>query len=222
MIQSIIDNALKTKRSTERKSSGKFSVSGAGKCRLARYWDRMKKEGKEEPNERAYRVFEVGHIFEKWIVSLVDFPVPEGENPLLHSYHGIVEDEHRKGEYDVILNVDGKKILYDFKTVHSRKFHNNNKQGWDKDIHYHHQIVTYWDMLKEKPDECRLCYISKDDLCIQEVPVYPDKIIDAVREDWALLIGAWTAGIEPEANPLSWECKKCGYKNCQFKNKKDG
>ena len=214
MIQKLINDTIAAKRSIERISSGKFSVSDAGRCRLMRFWKRKGKQGGVEITERVFRIFEVGHIFEKWVLDLM------ADKIILRQH--LVEDEHRKGYLDaMIVDEQNKKILLDCKTVHSRKFWRNEKEGWDKDVHYRYQLLTYAMMLPAalRPDECRLVYISKDDLCIAEigVPNNPDAFLP-VENDWHEIITAWREDREPEPNPMSWECEYCSYQDtCEFK-----
>ena len=229
MIQGIIDKAIAVARAEKnltRISSGKFNVSDAGKCRLMRYW---KRQGKTivEPDERAFRVFEVGHIIEKWVISMLNTKTA----PITFQEQVLVEDEHRKGFADLIFYTpDSQTILYDIKTVHSRKFWRNEKEGWDKaDLHYKCQVLTYNSMLPKPCNSLRLLYVSKDDLCMAEVGVTGNEsapegdttalnIKEYCDYDWLYLINRWKAKIEPIANPMAWECEYCGYKDtCEFK-----
>ena len=205
MIEKIINEYLKEQRDKPYVSSGKFNVSDAGRCHLMRFWKRKAEKVKADFDERAYRIFEVGHIFHGFIQDIL------GKKGDLLARELRVEDEHRAGIIDAIVQSNGKVILYDFKTVHSRKFFWIKKEA---DLHYHYQAATYTSMVKVKPtgfsiDETRICYISKDDLLIKEVPVFiTDKQLVA---DWNPLIAAWTTNTEPEKNPMSWECKYCNY-----------
>jgi hypothetical protein len=224
MIQKLIDDAIAKERKIEHISSGKFSCGDAGKCQLMRYWKRQGKKGflpkteKEIENEkRGFRVFEVGHIFEQWIIGKFTQGALQTK----------VEDEHRKGFIDLIIYENGKQILYDIKTVHSRKFWHNKKEGWGGDRHYKCQVLTYADMLPERPESLRLAYVSKDDLCIEEVAVTGSETVETPmgrvdlatweRQDWQSLIQAWEDKKEPIPQPMSWECGWCQYREgCDF------
>lgn len=230
MIQGIIDKAIadaRAEKTANRVSSGKFNVSDAGKCQLMRYWKRQGKIAETEPDERAFRIFEIGHIFEKWVISMINTKTA----PITYQEQILVEDEHRKGFADLMLFTLEQTILYDIKTVHSRKFWNNEREGWDKaDLHYKCQLLTYNKMLPAPCNSLRLLYISKDDLCMAEIAVTGNEGLPEVYKegyenikefcsyDWDYLIQCWVDKTEPIANPQSWECKYCGYANsCKSK-----
>jgi CRISPR/Cas system-associated exonuclease Cas4 (RecB family) len=168
-----------------------------------RYWKRLGLAPSDQPDERTLRVFEVGHVFHNWLQDLLE------DQGALAGREIRVEDLHRIGHIDaLVLTGKGPLVLYDFKTVNSRKFSYLSAEG---DRHYHFQAATYALMLPLGVGEIRLAYISKDDLRIREVPVDLEALRDSVNEDWAILIEAWRAGQEPEANPMDWECPYCGY-----------
>ncbi len=209
MLASLIDSYIAEARE-EFQHTEKFRVSDAGRCRLMRYWKRQGKEPTDLPDERTLRVFEVGHVFHKWLQDCLK------EKGVLIEAELEVEDLHRKGHVDAIVFSDDKLVLYDFKTVHSRKF---NYLSTEKDIHYHFQALTYAMMLPFGVDSVRIAYISKDDLRIQEIEVLPH-IEDEVRQDWLILIEAWERKQEPEPNPKDWECKYCIYRSsCEHNNR---
>jgi CRISPR/Cas system-associated exonuclease Cas4 (RecB family) len=137
---------------------------------------------------------------------------------LLKMKEFVVEDEHRKGILDAICHYEDKVILYDFKTVHSRKFHymRNAEIDAPQDMHYCLQALTYEAMLPFPVDSVRIAYISKDDLCIEEIEV-PDFSTE-LTDDWQKLITCWTYQQEPTAKPMDWECGYCSYRSgCEQK-----
>lgn len=210
MLARIIDEYIREKNgegipSTE---NPKFRVSDAGKCHLMRYWKRKGIEPTDEPDVRAKRVFEVGHVFHNWLQAILR------RNGCLVEEEFEVEDTHRKGHVDAIVMTPEGLILYDFKTVHSRKFNYLNNEI---DKHYIHQIVTYYMMLPFGVEDIRLAYISKDDLRIQEMSIIREfefeKILQETVDDWDKLIIAWETGQEPEPNPETWECRYCIYRS---------
>jgi len=212
MIAKTINEYIADQRAVERKKSGKFSVGDAGRCHLMRYWKRQEKPTTDEPDERAFRVFQVGHIFHEWIQDIL------AKKGLLMRKEFGVEDEHRKGILDAVCLYEDKTILYDFKTVHSRKFHymRNAETGVPQDMHYCLQVLTYEAMLPFPVDSVRLAYISKDDLCIEEIEV-PDLHME-MEDDWQKLITCWTYQQEPIAKPMDWECGYCSYRSgCEQK-----
>jgi len=208
MLETIVDNyiaELKIKEVSIRDNS-KFRVSDAGRCHRMRYWKRQGKPASDLVDSRTMRVFEVGHLFHKWVQNIL---LKQG---VLEGMEVRVEDIHRIGHADAIVRTQTGLVLYDFKTVHSRKFHHKKKEG--ADIHYLMQAVTYASMLPVGVEDIRIAYISKDDLCIEEVSVFEFADIEELaRKDWNDLIGAWEKQIEPEPIPQQeWECKYCMYR----------
>lgn len=207
MLANLVDEYISEKRAEQIRSHDKFRVSDAGRCHLMRFWKRQGKPSTDEPDARTQRVFEVGHLFHAWLQDLLD------QKGMLTGREFEVEDIHRIGHVDaLVMNSDGL-ILYDFKTVHSRKFH-YMKNG-DGDLHYHMQAYTYATMLPFGVSDIRIAYISKDDLCIEEISVMGiDDISEYVKQDWYSLIDAWETQEEPKPNPMSWECGYCSYCTC--------
>ena len=203
MLAELIDEYILEKRETQVRDNSKFRVSDAGRCRLMRYWKRQGKPFTDEPDERTLRVFEVGHVFHNWLQDLLEL------QGTLAGREIRVEDIHRIGHIDaLVLPEGGPLVLYDFKTVNSRKF---SYLSAEADRHYHFQAATYALLLPLGVGSIRIAYVSKDDLRIQEVPVDLEDIRGQVVEDWAILVKAWNEGKEPEPNPMSWECKYCAY-----------
>lgn len=194
-----------------RVSSEKFLVSDAGRCRLMRYWKRQGKETSIVYDSRMLRVFKAGSIFHEWVDDILN------KKGSLFVKRIRINDEHRSGEVDNIIYEDGKKILYEFKSVHSKKFSYLAERGMD--LHHACQVVTYRHMLPFEVDDARVCYISKDDLRVHEDSVYKvyPNIDLTVETDWYVLIEDWKAGREPEPNPENWECAYCDYRDtCQY------
>lgn len=209
MLEIIINNYIAEKRVKNIRHHDKFRVSDAGRCHLMRYWKRQRKPVSDVPDSRTQRVFEAGHVFHVWLQDLLQ------EKDLLIVREKEVEDSHRIGHIDAIVMDGEARILYDFKTVHSRKFHYKQKDGNNKDMHYAVQAYTYAIMSPVCIDDVRIAYISKDDLCIEEVSVektYPN-ISSLYENDWFPLFEAWERQEEPKANPAEWECKYCIYRS---------
>jgi len=210
-IKQIIDEYIAEKKKQEERDYSKFRVSDAGRCRLMRFLKRLGVSPTDLPDSRTLRIFEVGHTFHKWIQGIL-----QEKNLLLSAEHRL-EDEHRLGHIDaVILSETQKLIIYDFKTVHSKKF----SYIQQADEHHAQQVLTYYLMLPDEirgeVEDVRVAYISKDDLRIEEFSVLSPELIAKTKEDWEILISAWEKGKEPEPNPKIWECKFCPYKSmCQ-------
>ncbi len=211
MLANLVDEYIETKRSSETRDISKFRVSDAGRCHLMRFWKRQGKPFTDEPDARTYRVFEVGHVFHVWLQDLL------AEKGLIVGKEFKVEDKHRLGHIDALVMTEQGLVLYDFKTVHSRKFH-YMKNG-DGDRHYMMQAYTYATLLPLGVTDIRIAYISKDDLCISEVSV-DEAIEQNVMDDWNMLLSAWERQEEPEPHPMDWECKYCNYRSsCKYNRK---
>jgi len=208
MLANILDEFIVENRGLQEHLNDKFRVSDAGRCRLMRFWKRQGKPATDIPDARTYRIFEVGIIFHEWLQDLLT------EKGILIEKEKEVEDIHRRGHIDAIVKNGERLVLYDFKTVHSRKF---NYLKAESDIHYHFQVVTYAMMLPYGVEEIRIAYISKDDLRIMEVPVNTDGIEEGVRKDWDTLLLYWQEQKAPPPNPKDWECKYCIYRSsCEY------
>lgn len=216
MIQGLIDKYIADSRDLDRKPSGKFSCGDAGRCHLMRYWKRQGKTPTDTPDERTLRVFEVGHIFHKWVQEIME------KQGLLAAKEFKVEDEHRIGYIDVIGHIpDIGTVIWDIKTVHSKKFHWMDSEGNGGDSHHKAQILTYKMLYPLPVAQTRLVYLSKDDLCIREYGIVEtDELKHTINDDWNILIACWRAQTEPVPNPVSWECKYCMYfSGCEQKPK---
>jgi hypothetical protein len=117
-----------------------------------------------------------------------------------------------------------RKIVYEIKTVHSKKFWWMEKKGEGADRHYLMQL--WWGMKAVGADEGRLIYLSKDDLAIAEFPLFitdPD-ISKACLHDISVLNEAWKTQKAPTPQPdmingkANWLATYCPFpKNCPHK-----
>lgn len=194
-----------------------FNASGMGHCFLERYWERQGKE-KDDLESRKLRVFEVGNIIHEFLQNVAkqatNIKVLECESEL--QLDGFIF-----GHPDLLIEVDGKLILYDIKTVHSKKFHysvNPRKGNPQDDLGYIAQLHTYALMLSEKYPrlvDCRILYVSKDDLCMAE-KAYPftEYARNTVLKEINKLKEMWEKQEEPQAIPQEdWQCNYCGFQS---------
>lgn len=188
----------------------KFWASDAGRCRLMRFWRRQGREETDPSDERSLRIFAVGKAFHLLIQQMLR------DAGKLFAAEMTVETTHIIGHVDGLIRENGHLALYDFKTVHSRKFWHT-----DGDRHYRLQTATYRLLLPKGIQElvkvARVAYISRDDLLIKEVEITEEDVQEACA-DWDALITAWKAQEEPAPNPSSWECARyCPYRSaCPF------
>jgi len=195
-----------------------FHASDMGGCFLKRYW---KREGKkfDPANPRKLRVFKVGHIIHDFLQEVAkqgkNIKVLECESELTYGENFI------SGHPDLLIEVDNHLILYDIKTVHSRKFHYsvNPRNGMAKDdLNYIAQLHTYALMLEKKYPrlvDCRILYVSKDDLSMAE-KAYPftEYARNQVVKELDKLKEVWDKKEEPKPIPQEdWECGYCVYQS---------
>jgi len=208
ILQTILDKYLQDCRDKVRvvTEDPKFRVSEAGRCHLMRYWKRMGVEPTNPIEVSSLRVFEVGTIIHRWIQEALR------ESGCLLAEEMVVEDEHRRGHIDAVVQWDGKTIIYDFKTVSPSRF----SDAISPSRNYRYQLYTYYLMYPGQVDDLVLAYICKDDLLIAEVSLLQgdfQRELDDVKRDWEGLIEGWIQGREPFPNPDSpVECYGCIYR----------
>ena len=195
----------------------KFRMSDAGRCHLYRYW---KRQGKEIPMPMpdALLTMEAGNVMHAWIAAAC-----ESAGYLIET-EGELEDQHRIGHFDLLLDMSGDLVLADVKTISSKKMFTMKKYRNPPDWHHIAQLMTYWDSLTdespilnedEKIDKTLICYVNRDnwneflEIDIERTPL----LLAAVQDDWEDLTAAWESGKYPKANPTNeWECKYCPFK----------
>lgn len=191
------------------RDTSKFRLSDAGKCRLMRYFKRQgQPTGSTVPPDVLLQM-QAGNMIHAYIERAAH------EMGYLVASEDKLEDEHRIGHFDMILKVpteDAGLILYDIKTITSKKAYYMAKDGKYADPQHVAQVVSYAQMYPEKLDRLRIAYIIRDTLDIQEAPISLSEHEDDVIADWAILISAWTTQTPPAANPQFWECAYCPYK----------
>lgn len=224
-VQSVLDDFLKDemKRKKERKTK-RFYASSLGFCKRKQIWKRKNEEESNLIDKRTLKVFSVGNIFHQWIQELLKKAITEKGSTVEIEKEVVNEEYDFKCRYDLLvqLNKNSKRLLYDFKSVNSRAFHWLKNTGKPVAKEYHKMQVVSPAVMDEslEVDECRLLYISKDDLCMVEIPVlvkdYKDKVINELKE----LNYYYKKDILPERIPEIEEGKpnwECGY--CPFLNK---
>lgn len=208
-----VNNYLREKQN-DRVASENFNASDMGKCYLMRYWKRQGKKG-TPVDDRSLRNFAVGNIFHDFFQKITK----EKGLSILAEEKLTIEDADgnilMSGRPDDLIKTDkGKLILYDYKTVHSKKFH--YLVGGERDQHYEKQVLVYYLMLKDKFPELndlRILYISKDDLCLKEMGVaINERTVKEVEKEIEEINKFWLDQKEPPAIPKeAWNCKYCDY-----------
>jgi len=202
-IQTLIDKALIR---PPRIRSGKWSPSSFGGCYRKQYWNR-KDEPKSNPiDNRTLRVFEAGHLFEKFVVDLIakdnqcDLQVEVGEDDV-------------KGFADIVRDNE----VVDVKSQHSRSFWWMKKTKDIKKDKYHNWLqVGYYAKILGK-EFMRLVFVSKDDLCIAEY-VEPMDIywINEIERELKALRDIWEKDELPPAEPRLFPKKDGTFSECRY------
>lgn len=183
----------------------KFRLSDAGKCRLMRFF---KRQGKPETRDLPPDVrlqMQVGNIIHAYIERAAH------EMGCLVAAEERLEDDHRIGHFDLIVECHGQSILYDVKSITNKKAYYMARNGGDADAQHIAQVISYVHLYAGPLHEQRIAYVTRDTLEFREVPVDLARHEDDVLADWAMLISAWTRQEPPAANPQSWECQYCAY-----------
>ena len=220
-IQPIINEYLRKEKEENKHDSKYFHASSLGSCKRKQIWTILKVPETNPLDDRMLRVFSVGNVFHEW---LQDKLAKAGV--LIAKEQEVINEKYNyKGRFDALVKIENKNILYDFKTQHSKSFHyiKNNNEGVDEGKKL--QVVSYAVMGNIKVDECRILFISKDDLCFLEyiIPIepYKKKVIDELVE---LNVFLKTKKLPPalpekENGKPNWQCGYCRYLDkCRGKN----
>lgn len=192
-----------------------WHCSKLGSCLRGVYLERLGIKPDKEFTERELRIFDVGKMFENWIVGLIkDQEGVEWETQVR------VEDKELNvsGYTDLVVGYDGTKKVYELKSKHSRSFWYMADKGEGANRQHEYQLWLYLKILKIA--EGSIIYISKDDLSMLEYPVYlsDNKLELEVMNELNLLNQAWkekNPSILPLVDSKSWQAKYCRYhSNC--------
>ena len=220
MLTQIINDHIQQRQISDTKSrdNSKFRVSDAGKCRLMRYWKRQGKPGKQDWTPEVLKAMQLGINIHEYIQQIMT-DLPRGIQRAVCEQ--TVEDGQRIGHFDLYLELSDPvtspvsgdlvhTILYDLKSKGSKQWFYFDKDGRGNDRAHEYQLLTYWTMIDEPVDECRIAYINRDtfEMCENVVDF---GLEEKVSEDWILLTQAWDKQEEPAPNAEKWECKYCMY-----------
>lgn len=211
-------NEYLLKKSKEQRDYGQYwSASSAGYCMKLNIMRRLQipKVPELEDNATQTRIFEAGYIFHEWLQRITrDAGLSIAQEVELQD-----EDLMIRGHFDDLVLVDGKLILYDFKTAHSASFAYKKRQT--EIGHYHkHQLATYMYMLRsgvgrldnealDDPQalkEARILSISKDDLRLHEQQLlWTPNLEKEIVGYWSTLNGYWAAKTIPKCTCLDFD-----------------
>lgn len=216
LIQDLIDKSLLEYRDKEKHiPSGKFKPSSLGFCFRRQYWERLGEAPSNPPDDRTFRIFKVGNIFEKFVVDEMERVSWKFDKQTL------VEDSDFKGYADIVEE----NCVTDVKSQHSRKFWHVKKELESGksivDIFIHNFLQVGFYALKLGKENLRLVFISKDDLCINEYQIELKVIKETLVKEIGRLLIIWGEKKLPPAEPRLWggkeTRKECDY--CSFKDK---
>lgn len=195
-------------KNSTRVRSGKFSPSSFGRCYRLQVYNRLNTPQSNPPDIRALRIFKVGNLFHNFIQALL----PE------HRIEVKVENDLICGYADIVVDED--KAVWDIKSQHSGAFHYMSKTDDIEKEKYTNilQVMTYVYLLGLEWG--KLCFVSKDDLCIAQYSFHISKWTDRVMEEISALLKHWVTytktGELPPAEPRAYNGKDCDY--CNFRD----
>ncbi len=210
-IQQLITAELGKPR--EKKEQNTWYVSSLGACPTGVYLARLGLEPDEPFDERTLRVFSLGKHLEDWIESLIAKEAEAGGFTIEREVRIELPELNISGRVDFIIkDKDGNVLPYELKSKHSKAFWYMIKKGEGPNRHHEYQLWCYLEALKVESG--RLCYVSKDDLAIQEFIVNRDneKLRNEVMDCVNILNKAWKEKLPPPpADEKSWQAKYCSY-----------
>lgn len=202
-----IDEYIDVKRKEKRDYGDYWSASSAGYCMRKNIFERLGVPHSTEDEARLQRVFESGHIFHSWVQGITK----DSELSIASEVELQDEDLMIRGHFDDLVLIDGKLILYDYKTVSSMSF--KYSVGRPMSVFHRMQLGTYMYMLRKgkypELQEGRILKISKDDLRLHEIQLLWSKELEKeVYGYWATLNGYWKKKTMPECTCAKYEVNK--------------
>jgi hypothetical protein len=201
---------------SKRERSGKFNPSSFGRCYRAQILNRANFPKSNPSTIRSLRIFKVGNLFHDFVQALL----PE------HRTEVLVETEDIYGYADIV--VDAEKTVWDVKSQHSNAFwymQNSTDITKDKETNIL-QVMAYVYLLNY--DLGKLCFISKDDLCIAEYGFPIAQWKQRIETELTNLRAFWTLYTEakelPPALPRAYngnEGKYCDWQEWCVKHEKE-
>jgi CRISPR/Cas system-associated exonuclease Cas4 (RecB family) len=195
------------------RDTSKFRLSDAGKCRLMRYWKRQGKPETRDISPDVLLQMQMGNIIHAYIERAAH------DMGCLIASEDKLEDEHRIGHFDLVVqdlyHIDANSaphhVMYDIKTITSKKAYYMMRDGKEADDQHIAQLVSYALMYPDKLDALRIAYVIRDTMAITEAQIDMRRYESAVCEDWEIILHAWNYQTPPRANPARWECRYCAY-----------
>jgi len=191
----------------KRERSGKWNPSSFGRCFRYQFWNRADIQPSNPMDNRDFLVFEVGNIFHKYFQDLM-------KNKC--QIEVLVEEDDVKGYADIVTDEE----VIELKSQHSKAFWYMQKEGYDiQKQKFHNCLQVAYYSLRLNKNISRLCFVSKDDLCLAEYPfgVFP-YWKDRVEEELSTLREYWSTQTLPPASPRCYKDKDGKSKECSYCN----
>lgn len=186
----------------------KYRLSDCGKCRLYQYMKRKGTQQQENP-ARIIRMMSQGNIIHAYLQKVFS------EMKVLHSSEESLGNTDFSGHYDVILFTNPRKTekaLYDIKTVGNRQAYHIQKPDSTYPLEQHcMQVTAYSLFLDDQHIECKIAYVERENLGIDEFTVNKAEFEDKVMSEFEILSHHWKVSSPPKSNPKKWECRYCSY-----------
>jgi hypothetical protein len=196
-------NSWLLEKSKEERNYGEYwSASSAGYCYRRLIFERLGVPHVEKDGDaRKQRVFTAGAQFHEWLQSITR------EAKLSVAQENEIQDEDLmvRGHFDDLVYVEGKLILYDYKSQNSRAF---SYKKPEMSYFHHMQLGTYLYILRKLKTinglkgrvdthdltESRILKISKDDLRLaEEELLWSPELAEEVIDYWKELNRLWKA-----------------------------
>jgi hypothetical protein len=208
-LQTKMNETLQARRETNWKPTS-WNCSKLGSCLTGVYLERLGVKPDTEFTDRELRVFAAGHLFEEFFADLVkDYKDVKIERQVR------VEDKKLDvtGYADMVVEVDGQKLVYEIKSKNSRAFWYMEKKGEGANKQHQMQIWLYMHILGI--EEGRLLYLEKDTLTTLEYPIYlkNQELEESVMKELDILNRAWKEQLPPPVlyTDKDWQSKYCRF-----------
>lgn len=208
IIEQVIDDFLKERNKKKGYKAKSFWASSAGTCFRKRYFQRKNIKPSNPPNRSTFRKFYVGDLFHDAVQRIIK---PKAK---YFEVEKRVETDNLSGYIDIIARFNGKTTLYELKSVSDFYFRYLAAEKYGCSLFHMAQALTYYWLLKDKPDEVRVVYMGTSTLRIKECPVpITKKSLAWIKNDWKKCFKYWDKKKKP---PMTKDKKQCSY--CQYRS----
>lgn len=214
-----------------------WRASSIGQCLRSHYFKRLGIEPTIPLTDITLRKFEAGNIFHDFIQGITEKEVDKLGGVVSNEVEMLDNELDLGGRYDMLIELDDKRILKDIKSQHSGMFHKLQREAkeltkedtsegrqrgmkeafWEKYPHQVMQLAAYMVLLKragQPVDEGVIVRVSKDDLSLAEVHFeLTDELEKRVLDEVALLNKHWKEKTLPycTCSESDWGVKYCSY-----------